>query len=509
MRIQLYLYLNGAFLTTALVLTVISIVAGSIVPTRRPKLMKSVLLILLAVGCNLVAYAITNNGFAGSDSAVRFPTLMADLILGISAVNILSILIFDVFLSRLELPRILRDLLVAFAYVGLAAVLLARFGADLTGIVATSAVVTAIIGFSLQDTLINLVGGIALEMEDTINAGDWIRVDQYEGQVKEIRWRHTAIETRNWDTVVLPNSLLIKSPVIILGKRTDKPRQHRMWIYFNVDFRFAPTDVIDTVEEALRAEPIADVAADPPPNCIAYDFKDSFVYYAVRYWLTDLQKDDPTSSVVRTRIVTALKRADIPLSIPAQGLIISNDNARHKSQKLEREIKRRVEVLRDVELFATLTEDERLELSENLRVAPFVRGEAITRQGAEAHWLYVITKGTAKVRIAVEGTELTKEIATLGCGDFFGEYAMMTGEPRAATVIAASDVECYRIDKESFESIIKRRPEIAEDISHVLADRRIALEAARDGLTEAAARRRLKSAQGDLLKRIRGFFGIR
>lgn len=504
------------FLIFAVLLIAMAFVLGGITPRRRAKLMNASMLAALSITILFVGSAFIPdpstlpliNGQPSVSPQERWTLWAAFLICGIAAINVLSVLLFDIVLRRFNLPRILRDLLMALAYIGLGVGLLTRLGVDLTGIVTTSAVITAIIGFSLQDTLINLVGGIALEMEDTVNAGDWIRVDQYEGQIKEIRWRYTSIETRNWDTVVLPNSLLMKSPVTVIGKRAGKPRQHRMWIYFNVDFRFAPTEVIDIVEEALLAEPIENVAADPPPNCIVYDFKDSFTYYAVRYWLTDLQRDDPTSSVVRTRIQAALKRAEIPLSIPAQGLFISSDNARHKSEKYKRELARRIDVLRGVELFHALTDEERTELADRLRVAPFVRGEAITRQGAEAHWLYVITKGAATVRISADDTELTKEIATLSCGDFFGEYAMMTGSPRAATVIAATDVECYRIDKDAFETIIKRRPEIAEDISHVLAVRRIALEAARDGLTETAAKKRLKETQGDLLKRIRGFFGI-
>ena len=84
------------------------------------------------------------------------------------------------------------------------------------------------------------MGGLALQTERTINVGDWVRIDQHEGQVIEIRWRQTSIETRNWDTVVIPNSYLMKSEVMVLGRRTNAPRQHRQWVYFNIDFRFAP-----------------------------------------------------------------------------------------------------------------------------------------------------------------------------------------------------------------------------------------------------------------------------
>ena len=100
-----------------------------------------------------------------------------------------------------------------------------------------------------------------------------------------------------------------------------------------------------------------------------------------------------------------------------------------------------------------------------------MRGESITRQGAEAHWLYLITRGEAEVRVSADGNNLSERVATLGEGDFFGEMGMMTGEARAATLIALSDVECYRLDKEAFNDVLQRRPEIAEDISVVLARR--------------------------------------
>jgi CRP-like cAMP-binding protein len=158
-------------------------------------------------------------------------------------------------------------------------------------------------------------------------------------------------------------------------------------------------------------------------------------------------------------------------------------------------------------LFQTLTEEERRSLASRLRVAPFVRGEAITRQGAVAHWLYLITRGDAEVRVSIN-ENLSEQIAILHQGGFFGEMGMMTGEPRSATVIALTDVVCYRVDKEAFNDILKNRPEIAEDMSEQLARRRVELEAAREGLNEEAMQARMRYHKGDLLQRIRRFFTL-
>jgi CRP-like cAMP-binding protein len=85
---------------------------------------------------------------------------------------------------------------------------------------------------------------------------------------------------------------------------------------------------------------------------------------------------------------------------------------------------------------------------------------------------------------------------------------LMTGEPRSATVVALTDVECYRLDKDTFQAILHSRPEIAEDISAVLARRRVELEAAKGDLTDEARRVRLRYHQGDLLRRIQNFFTL-
>jgi small-conductance mechanosensitive channel/CRP-like cAMP-binding protein len=504
---------NASGMAAAFPWVVIVFIVGALAlfllrPLDRMRIRTAVLLFAFALVGLVAAAALISSGVSPASPSYKWIRWAARFFEWIALVNVSSVFIFEVFLDALRLkpPRIMRDLILALSYIVVAITILSR-DVDLTGIIATSAVLTAVIGLSFQDTLGNMMGGMALQMERTIGVGDWIKFDGQEGLVRDIRWRHTSIETRNWDTLVIPNSALMKSQVTVLGRRAGQPRQHRQWVYFNVDFRYSPANVIDVVETALRAEPIPSVALEPPPNCILMDFKESFGSYAVRYWLTDLAVDDPTNSIVRTRIYFALRRADIPLSIPAHSLFVTEEDQSRLERKRNEEIETRVAALKRVELFQSLTDEERGSLAARLRVAPFVRGEAITRQGAKAHWLYLITRGDAEVRVSVDGN-LSEQIATLHRGNFFGEMGMMTGEPRSATVIALTDVECYRLDKEALNDILKQRPEIAEDISEQLARRRVELDAAREGLNEEAMQTRMRYHQGDLLQRIRRFFTL-
>src|SRR5882724_2643269 len=345
----------GAFLLGVPVFIVFALALFAVLPRERLRIRTATVLYVLSLVGLLLAEILVVNGANPDGSVYRWTRWASLLLQGIAFISVASIFIFDILLAalRLRTPRILRDLILALSYIVVAVTSLSVIKVDVTGIVATSAVITAVIGLSFQDALGNMMGGMALQMERAISVGDWIHINDVEGLVKEIRWRHTSIETRNWDTVVIPNSVLVKSQVTVLGRRAGSPRQHRQWVRLNVDYRYSPADVIDAIETGLRAEPIPNIAAEPQPNCVFMDFKDSYGNYAVRYWLTDLAVDDPTNSVVRTRIYFALRRAGIPLSIPAHSLFVTEDDTSRRKRKSAEEVEKRVQSLRHIELFHT------------------------------------------------------------------------------------------------------------------------------------------------------------
>jgi CRP-like cAMP-binding protein len=91
---------------------------------------------------------------------------------------------------------------------------------------------------------------------------------------------------------------------------------------------------------------------------------------------------------------------------------------------------------------------------------------------------------------------------------FFGEMALVTGAPREATVIARDDVECLRVDKDDFREVLAGRPELAQEISTILAQRRVELESAREHLDADTRSRRVQSEKKRILEGIRDFFGM-
>ncbi len=479
-------------------------------PARRmqnKRMLRLVALFLFAWGASKLTvhlpYAMIGSFARATSEVLGFFTIVA----------IGGVVIFELALPavRLRLPTIATDLMMGIAYMLSAIVVMQRFGFHPTSILATSAVVTGILALSLQATLGNVIGGVALQLDESIRVGDWVQLENgRQGRVREIRWRHTVIETRDWDTLIVPNASLLASSFTILGKRSGQSLQHRMWVYFNVDFRFAPDHVIEVVQQALCATPIDNVAADPPPQCICYDFardnRDSMAYYAVRYWLTDLARDDPTNSAVRVRIFAALKRAEIPLAVPAMQVWVEQDNEQRRARKTQRELAKRRAALKTVPFLAPLYEGEIDTLAAGLHYAPFAAGEIITREGAVAHWLYVITEGKAEVSVGGGGVGKKRTVATLLGPDVVGEMGLLTGAPRAASVSAITDVECYRLDKESFHQVLEQRPELAAEITSLMAARQVEMRDRLDGAE--SVRSGVEDENVKLLSAVRRFFGL-
>jgi small-conductance mechanosensitive channel/CRP-like cAMP-binding protein len=473
---------------------------------NREDLRSRMRFVVLLLTLNVVLLPVTAIGRVFEVGVARDLKLTGSVAGAMAGVGMAGLVVFGTLLPRLRVmvPRILQDVIVAvFATIALFGTA-SRAGVNLSGIVATGAVLTAVIGLALQDTLGNVLGGLALQLDATIRVGDWIRVQDITGRVVEIRWRSTSIETRNWETVVLPNSVLTRSQVVVVGRREGEVPRMRRTVTFQVDFRFMPNHVIDTVNKALRTHRIHNVALAPEPSCILADFGDSAARYSVRYFLTDFSNDDATDSVIRSRIHLALTREGISLSIPAQTVFVTEDSVERREQKREADLARRLAALARIHLFADLSEGERRELAHSLHPAPFAAGEVITKVGAEARHLYVIAHGRVSVRAGEGATDY--EIAQLGSGDFFGEMSLLTGEKRSATVIALSDVECFRLDAEAFRKVLAQRVDLAEKVAAQLAARRVGLLSMSEQLKDRKVI--VDQDQRDLLEKIRTFFHL-
>jgi small-conductance mechanosensitive channel len=112
--------------------------------------------------------------------------------------------------------RFLRRLIILVVLVVAAAIAIAQF-TELkrlaTGILASTAVLAAIVGFAAQHTLANMVAGVQIAVSQPIRIGDRVRFEEVEGRVVDITLSYTYVDPGDGTAVVIPNQLLVESVV--------------------------------------------------------------------------------------------------------------------------------------------------------------------------------------------------------------------------------------------------------------------------------------------------------
>jgi small-conductance mechanosensitive channel/CRP-like cAMP-binding protein len=397
-----------------------------------------------------------------------------DLTAGAAWVISAAHLLFDIALARMRVfrPVIVRDLTI-IGCVGFCAIFAAgHAGFALSGVIATSAVLTAVIGLSLQDTLGNVIGGISLQLDQSLAVGDWIRVGDLKGRVVQIGWRCTTIETNDWETILLPNSVLMRGSVVILARRAGGARLWRRAVKFNVALHATPAQIIGIVQAALATADIQQVAADPAPSCICTGIDHGSGAYSLRYWLNDPLHDDSTDSRVRSVVIASLAREGLAVTAPFTAVALHRADPM-AGQDVEpagdHEATHREALLAGIPLFAGMTTAERSFTAKSLTPWPVAAGERLIRAGDAGDNLFIIARG--KFNVEISGDHQTINVARLGRGVIIGEMSLLTGTARTATVTAVTDALCYRLDHATVVTLTSERPELLEQLGRMLAER--------------------------------------
>lgn len=397
-------------------------------------------------------------------------------------------------LKNYTIAPLIRTIVSLVLFFGAIMFLLSRiFGIDLLPLLTTSAVITGIIALSLQDTFKNLFTGFWINTERIVAKGDWVRIDGREGIVIEVTWRMTHIMTRENDVIHLPNRLVADG---VLENYTYPTKLHVVEVRIGAGFNDPPNKVKETLLDIARDA--KSVLSIPAPEVWVIEYKDYYINYGLRVWISDFKHAPDVKTDLNTRIWYAFKRGMIEIPFPEQTIHM---RPLHRPEPAGHIIK----ALKGIEFLGLLKEDELKDVASAARIEMFAAGETIMRQGDAGQTCYFIESGGAEVfhRTEAGAEEL---VAALGAGDFFGEMSLLAGEPRSATVAAKEDCRCIVIGSEAFISIFKENPGVAERLSVVLARRTIELNAARmRGASRVDAE---KEAQKSILNEIKRFFKI-
>ena len=150
--------------------------------------------------------------------------------------------------------------------------------------------------------------------------------------------------------------------------------------------------------------------------------------------------------------------------ISSKGGFLRREGTRHVFLKRKR--RERAEdilaKLAEVDIFRSLPPEEVHAVVPYVKASVFKDGEVVFKKGETGDALYLVTSG--KVLVTDEETTL----ATLEAGAAFGEMALLTGEPRNATIAASGAVRAYRIARHDFDHLIKQSPALAHAVTQLL-----------------------------------------
>ncbi len=474
---------------------------GRYTPVRRVQ--ASVLAGAFTAGVFII---LRGSGIPNEEMALKWVAALGLMLAANTLLQLFDLLLWEYALGKrrhVVVPRLLVDLFNFIILIAIALVVLKQvFNVDLSALLITSTVVSAVIGLALQDILGNVVAGLALQLERPFAVSDWVLVSGQEGQVMQMNWRTLTIRTRDNHNVIVPNANVAKQEIVNYSRPTPLQRMHAT---VGIAYRHPPA----VVKEALsRAAAGAEgVSLDPPPEVIVKDFGEFAIHYDVRYWITDYARAHQIGDAVLTRIWYELRRADLTIPFPARDITVRTLAEDHQAQAQEQLRRDTFAELRPLAVFAPLSDAQIEMLVRGADLHRYTNGEALVRQGDAGDSLFVLKSGKVRVDVRSESGQVTA-VAALGPGDFFGEMSLLTGEPRTASVVAQSETEVVVVDKPDFAAVLAGDTSILEGLS-------LALEARARNVVEqiAAADAEASSAKqppqrAALIKRIRGFFGV-
>ena len=396
---------------------------------------------------------------------------------------------------RLPPTRMIRQLVVAICWlIAVSVVGAIFFDVPVGSLVTTSGLLVAMIGLALKNVISDAFTGLSLP----IRIDDWIEVDGQVGRVVEISWRATRLLTPERVTLIIPNTHLTAKPF----KNFSQPEP-----YYRDAFRV----VLDHSVTSHQAERILLAAARQVeatrgipyrPEARIAGFTERGIEWELRYYVPDVPNAWRVRYQVQRNLLRNLHYSGIALPYPVLVRKDAQPRERHAEPADE------MSFLRGVELFDSLSDDEVRTLVRSVALRLKVAGQPLVRQGDAGDSLFVLREGLLGVSIARPDGDGEIELAQLAPGSFVGEMSLLTGAPRSATVTPVINSMCYEITRDVMAPLMESRPELARQLSDVLAERQLR-NAARLEASAKISDVQKRSLTEQILGRINSFFRLR
>lgn len=418
------------------------------------------------------------------------------LLLLLACGRVTTLLFVDVLLGRRRsASRIVRDIVEGVLLIVALLVTLRFAGVDTTSLLTTSALLTAIIGLSLQDTLGNLIAGLSLQTEQPFSVGDWLQIDReglQVGRVLEINWRATRLRTQADTELIVPNAQLARASLVNLSRPT---RRVQRTVQLTLPSDLSTRRVHDLLQKSLAQVP----GVLGEPQIVTQAFLEGGVQYAVSFFIDDLDACDRLEGAVRDRLWNALHRAGVSLASarppPADG------------SGVDPHLAERTRAIAGIDFLRDLPSSAIDELAQGARGERYQAGEIVVRQGELGEALYLCLSGELVV-VHTPPDGRPRELARLHHGGMFGELGVMTGEPRSATVQTVSECELAVIEKALLARVLAKTPALAELISQRMAEHQTALDKLDHETSPEQDRVSIAEHRSHFLRRLRALFAL-
>ncbi|MFZ0680539.1 cyclic nucleotide-binding domain-containing protein, partial [Candidatus Binatus sp.] len=209
---------------------------------------------------------------------------------------------------------------------------------------------------------------------------------------------------------------------------------------------------------------------DPPPEVLAWNYSDFAIEYRIKYSIADYGALERVRDRVASSLWYALRRHSIEIPFPTRTVHV-RDAGRDEDEKADAQFERELMTdLRHVDWLHGLSDEELRLLVPTVAVRQFGAGEMLVRIGEPGESMFIVRSGRAEV-LGQTADGQVRHLAEIGAGVITGEMALMTGEPRNASVRAITDLEVIEMDREGFTRLFKEHPDAAASIGDIIAAR--------------------------------------
>ena len=368
------------------------------------------------------------------------------------------------------------------------------FERPMTGLIVSSGIVAGVLGLAMQNPLSDLVAGVAIGIERPFKIGDWLELDDGTlGEVVDINWRATHIQSLHSSLYILPNARISNARVHNYN-RPDK--RYGYWFYVHVPSTVPPVLVRRVLlQAAVESEKVLD---EPAPAIRVSEASGSFKYMVFVHFESYPSYFVGMDDILMHIWVQCARHGIVPSAVTSEMIIRRGVAEEIKGPSPD-------ELLARVRLFSELDEESRRTLVGRMKVHSPPMGTDIVCQGIEGTSLFVISAGMVRVMIDIP-SKGTEEVAKLGEGEYFGEMSLLANEPRAATVVAHTDCQLLEIDKDALKPVFDKHPELMETMARIVTERRLSNETLEQELSEEDFITKLNVLAVNLVRRMKKVF---